>query len=246
VSTAPPDPARALGLRRLIAGKRSLREWYATVYERWRAELDRAAGQGVVAEIGSGSGFAGTVVPGLIATDRISHAGIDATVDAANLPWATGSVKALFLLNVLHHLPEPVRFLEEAQRVLVPGGRCVITDQHVGHLSRHLLRWGHHEPFDPAAASWSAPAAHELSGANGALAWIIFRRDRERFDLAFPGLRLAAYEPFSPLQYWLAGGLKRWNLLPGSLVRPLHRLESRLLRLSPDFGSFVHVILVRR
>ena len=42
-------------------------------------------------------------------------------------------------------------FLREAIRCLKPGGRIFMLDQHVNWLSRIVLRYGHHEPFDPDA-----------------------------------------------------------------------------------------------
>ncbi|MBK8443443.1 MAG: hypothetical protein IPL35_08515 [Sphingobacteriales bacterium] len=42
----------------------------------------------------------------------------------------------------------------------------------------------HHEPFQPEAASWEIPSTGPLSGANGALPWIIFKRDIDLFTAA--------------------------------------------------------------
>ena len=44
----------------------------------------------------------------------------------------------------------------------------------------------HHEPFDP-NAGWTLPASGPLSGANGALPWILFERDRKKFEQHFIG-----------------------------------------------------------
>jgi hypothetical protein len=40
--------------------------------------------------------------------------------------------------------------------------------------------------LNPDAADWSFPAVGPLSGANGALPWILFERDRARFEREFP------------------------------------------------------------
>ena len=102
------------------------------------------------------------------------------------------------------------------------------------------------EGFSHCRNEVKATAKHALSGSNGALAWIIFQRDRSQFERQFPGLRLLAYEPFSPLQYWLSGALKSWSLVPAPLIGLLQSFESALLRLSPQFGSFTHIVLRRR
>ena len=45
----------------------------------------------------------------------------DREVSAEALPFADGSVGALVLFDVLHHLPSPRRFFDEAARVLRAG-----------------------------------------------------------------------------------------------------------------------------
>jgi SAM-dependent methyltransferase len=53
------------------------------------------------------------------------RADIVASADA--LPVEDASVDAVLLLQVLEHVPEPARVLEELHRVLRPGGRLVLT-----------------------------------------------------------------------------------------------------------------------
>lgn len=43
--------------------------------------------------------------------------------DAQVLPFSAGSFDAVFCINMLEHVPSPRQVLEEAARVLVPGGR---------------------------------------------------------------------------------------------------------------------------
>jgi SAM-dependent methyltransferase len=235
------DPARAEELRTLIARKPLLKDWYRGIYAQWA--LASVPEEGLMVEIGSGAGFAKEWLPALVSTDTLPYPGVDQVVDALAMPFGDGSVRALFLLNVLHHLPDAEAFFREAQRVLKPGGLLMITDQHVGPISRLALRWAHHEPFDPGAAGWAVPVAGPLAGANGALAWMVFRRDRGRFEALFPALKLESYRPFAPLQYWLAGGLKGWSLVPGFAVKAALALDRILLRLHPGLGSFCHVTL---
>jgi SAM-dependent methyltransferase len=239
------DPSREGELRARIQGKAALKDWYEGIYRVWAHELEGVPEGGVVAEIGSGAGFAERFVPGLLRTDTLPYPGIDQVVDALAMPFADGSVRALFLLNVLHHLPDAEAFLAEAQRVLKPGGLLLISDQHVGPITSVCLRL-HQEPFDPAAAQWKAPVTGPLAGANGALAWMVFQRDRVRFEREYPALELQAYRPFAPLQYWLAGGLKAWSLLPGPLLGLWHGAEGRLEKALPSWGSFAHSVLRKR
>ena len=125
------DPAREADLRELIRRKAGLKDWYAGIYGTWARELEKVDAGGLAVEIGAGAGFAQDFIPGLLRTDTLAYAGVDQVVDALHMPFADGSVRALFLLNVLHHLPDAGAFLAEAQRVLKPGGLLLVTDQHV-------------------------------------------------------------------------------------------------------------------
>lgn len=70
---------------------------------------------------------------------------------AENLPLADRSVDVLCLLDVVEHLDDPAVVLEEARRVLSPGGRVLITvpahrwlwsnvDIYLGHRRRYTTR----------------------------------------------------------------------------------------------------------
>lgn len=48
--------------------------------------------------------------------------------DAAHLPVRTESVDAVLVVDALHHLPDQVGALEEAARVLRPGGVLVVRE----------------------------------------------------------------------------------------------------------------------
>jgi SAM-dependent methyltransferase len=239
------DPARGGELRRTILGKPSLKRFYAEVYGKYADCLTRCPSAGLVVELGSGGGFAKTFIPDLITTDVIPYDDIEHVVDATRMPFENGSIRLIAMLNVFHHIPDVAAFLAEASRCLTPGGRVLIIDQHPGWISKPILKYLHHEPFRPDAADWSFETTGPLSGANGALAWIVFVRDRKLLETKFPVLRLLRYEPFAPLRYWLCGGLKKWSLLPVSAWRPATVLDRTLVHISQNFGSFVEIEIVR-
>jgi SAM-dependent methyltransferase len=185
------------------------------------------------------------MVPELIATDLIPYPTVDIVLDATQLPFPSRSVRCFVMLNTFHHIADCARFLEEAARCLVPGGRILIIDQHRGFISTPILKHFHHEHYDDRAVEWRFDSTGPLSGANGALAWNVFVRDREKFERSRPELRIVRYQPIMPLRYWLSGGLRRWNMLPGFLHYASRVLERGLLLLAPDFGSFVVIELLR-
>ena len=82
----------------------------------------------------------------------------------------------------------------------------------------------HPEPFLP-DASWEIPDAGPLSGANGALPWIVFQRDRTRFEAEHSEWRINTIEPMMPISYLLSGGVSMRTLMPGWMYRPIRSLE---------------------
>jgi SAM-dependent methyltransferase len=240
------DPARGEQLRATILEKTALRAWYREVYGRYAECLARAPADGIALEIGSGGGFANEVIPGLVTSDVLPYEGVDQVVDATAMPFEDGSLRFIAMLNVFHHIPDSAAFLGEAQRCLMPGGRMLIVDEHPGLIGKPILKYLHHEPFDPEARDWRFDSTGPLSGANGAQAWIVFRRDRERLGREFPDLELVRYAPHTPLRYWLAGGLKRWTLIGRRGFSAATVVDRTLIRVSPDLGTFVDIEVVRR
>lgn len=239
------DPARGRELERIIRGKKALRRIYEEIYESYASCLKRCPEEGLVVELGSGGGFVKERIPEILSTDVHAYGGVDQVVDAMDMPFDDESLSALFMLNVFHHIPEVSAFLAEAERVLKPGARLLIVDQYPSLLSRPIYRFLHDEPFDPQAREWSFPSTGSLSGANGAMAWIVFERDLAQFRQDFPRLEMQSFRPHSPLRYWLAGGLKGWTLLPGWAFPVATAVDHLLAGISLQFCSFVNVELRR-
>lgn len=229
---------------RLIQEKPFLNRLYRHYYAEFLKAHHRAP-IGARIEVGSGGGFLNTLIPGLIRVDLRSGAAVNVTASADALPFANASTGAVFLLNTLHHLSNPVRFLEEASRILRPGGRCVMIEPFVSMLSRYVYRHLHHEPFAPDTPSWNARAQGLQGGANLALPWILFYRDRRRFEARFPALRIASRKPHTVFSYLLSGGVSRKALLPGCFFDPVARLENLLQPIAPLLCMMMTVDLIR-
>jgi len=237
--------ARAQDLRQRILGKPSLKKLYTKFYQQYVDCLGRCPHSGQVVEIGSGAGLSKEIVPDIVTTDILPYETVDMCVDATGLPFRDRSLRAIFLLNTLHHIPDVESFFAEAQRCLVPDGRVLIVDQYPGWLSYWIYRYAHHEPFVPGTVKWSFETTGPLSGANGALCWIIFFRDRACFEKKFRILRIERISLHSPFCYWLAGGLKSWSLLPASLFDFASRVDELVAHAVPQLSSFVTVELRR-
>ena len=206
------NPDRIVEIRAVIDRKPALRRFYTEMYGKYAACLANCPEDHFAVELGSGGGFAQRIIPELVTTDVLRYDGVDRVLDATSMPFEDHSVRFFGMINVFHHISDVGAFLREAGRCLVSGGRLLVIDQHPGLSSKPLLTYLHHEPFRPDAKNWGFGSTGPLSGANGALAWIVFVRDRWRFTEEFPELHLLRYCPFAPLTYWLSGGLKAWSL----------------------------------
>ena len=98
----------------------------------------------------------------------------------------------------------------------------------VSPLSKIILTHLHHEPFNPESVSWTSRVKGPQAGANMALPWIIFIRDRKRFETLFPELKIIRIEPHTILLYVVSGGVSMKALLPPCFFKPLAWIEERL------------------
>jgi SAM-dependent methyltransferase len=240
------DSAEATNVHaRLIREKAFLRRLYLHYYDEFDAAVARAAPGGIVLEVGAGSGFYRETRRSVVALDLRPGANVDLLGSALALPLRDKSTSAILLLNVLHHLPDPTAFFRECERVLKPGGRVCLIEPYVGPLSRRLIRPLHHEPWDE-AAGWTLPPAGPLTGANMAMPWIVFVRDRARYQAEFPRLPIDRFRPHTIILYLLSGGVSMRSFAPGVLFRTTLALEDLLTPAASLLATMMTIELVKR
>lgn len=199
--------------RDIIHRKGFLRSLYREHYRELARSLVGIP-EGPVIEIGSGGGFIKEVLPDVITTDLNSEPHLDRVMSADHLDFPDESVAAILMLNVFHHLPDPRDFLFEVTRVLKTGGRAVLIEPAHTWLWSRLYRLFSAEPYDERATEWGFAPAGRFTGANVPLAWIVFERDRERFEKEFPALRLRYRRLHTGFLYLLSGGIWFRSLVP--------------------------------
>jgi SAM-dependent methyltransferase len=238
------DPRTTLLRRSIIQNKPFLRQLYAE----WYAEMASAipSGDAPTLELGSGAGFFAESIPGLITSDVFLIPDVSLVLDGQALPFRTASLRAIAMSEVLHHIPDVEQFFAEASRCVRPGGVIVMIEPWVTAWSRFV--WGrlHHEPFQPDRTDWTIPSSGPLSGANGALPWIVFERDRNIFEERFPEWEIRSIRLNLPIRYLLSGGVSLRSLMPGWSFSFWRGLEHRLDRWMNTVGTFAKIVLVRR
>jgi SAM-dependent methyltransferase len=148
------------------------------------------------------------------------------------------------MVDVLHHVPDPAVFLGEAGRCVRPGGGCLMIEPWNTPWARWVYRHLHHEPFEP-DEGWTIAPTGPLSGANGALPWILFERDRDVFRARFPEWRVARIDPLMPLVYLASGGVSLRSLVPAWTFSVMRGLERSVPGFERAAGMFAFIALER-
>jgi SAM-dependent methyltransferase len=174
----------------------------------------------------------------------------DRELDAAALPVADGSLGALVLFDVLHHLPAPRRFFAEAERALRPGGRVVMCEPYLSPLSYPVYKLAHEEPVDtrvdPLEPAPGPAGGRDPFDSNQAIPTLLFGRARGAFAREFPGLAIRRVERLAGPSYPASGGFSRPPLLPQRLWSALHRLEKRIPERAFALLGFRMLIVLER
>lgn len=234
------DPGNVAVLRQIILRKPYLRKIYLSFYCDMLRRIQATPRAGLQVELGSGAGFIKSVAPAITTSDVLPYDGIDLTFSALEMPFADRSLSALVMIDVLHHLKDSHQFFAEVRRCLMVGGRVVMIEPANTAWSRWIYTRFHHEPFEP-DGGWGFEAGGPLSGANMAIPWIVFCRDRQQFIQTYPDLAIRAVVPHTPLRYLISGGLSLQQLLPSWTYPLVLLLEWLLTPIHAAVGMFMTI-----
>jgi SAM-dependent methyltransferase len=238
-------PETTISHGKIILGKPFLKKLYEEWYLQFNALLARLP-KGIAIEIGSGGGFIKEINADIITTDILDLPNVDKVMSAESLGFSDNSVSAIFMINVLHHIKDSRAFLNEAQRVLIPGGKIFMVEPANTLWSRFFYQNFHHENFDPTVQEWKIDGEGPLSDANGAIPWIIFKRDIQKFEQQYPDLKLVQRKNHTPMRYTLTGGLSFRSLVPGWSFKMVTFLENLFSFTFGLTGMFQTIIVEKK
>jgi SAM-dependent methyltransferase len=231
------DRRHPLAYRTVWDNKPALRAIYRDVYRRILA----ACRSGPTLEIGGGSGNFKDFAPSVVSSDIIPVPWLDLVCDAQRLPFAAGSFANIVMIEVLHHVENPVLALIEAERVLRPGGRLILCEPAITPISGLVYRLFHDEPVDmavdPLERRTITPERNPYHS-NQAIPTLLVGKYRRACARAIPRLVLLTVDRFSFLAYPLSGGFRPWSGLPAWAASPLLAIEWRLRRLLGRIAAF--------
>jgi SAM-dependent methyltransferase len=237
--------------RQILAQKKMLRQVFREFHHKFD-ELDRLFldGNGLRLELGAGIAPIRDSFPDVLATDVVDHpseAALDCVLDAENLDLSDSSVRVVFGQNCFHHFPDPERFFGELRRVLVPNGGAILLEPYYGWFASFLYpRLFSSEGYDKDFPSWKTPQKGPMHGANQALSYVVFVRDRHLFETLFPDLQIVhQYLMPNYLKYLFSGGLNFRQLWPDGGTPVLSFLQCLLMPLRRIL-SLHHVVVIKK
>jgi hypothetical protein len=199
-------------------------------------------------EISPGKSRLKDFFPDLIVTGLTRREDVEACLDAHHLPLSNAQKKNVIMVDVFHHLKEPIRFLKDFSTIACPGDRLILVEPYGIFLSYLIYRLIHHEPFDLKEKfdKYSTTNDLELKGPNQCRAQLIFIKEKEHIDRIFPDMKIVAVEHFGGPSYLLTGGYNYPALIPPIIFKALQRVErhvpSPVMRL---IGLKILVVLER-
>lgn len=222
------------------------------IYEDYHRRIGAECRSGTILEIGAGSGhMAAFTDQEVVSLDILMAPWLDLVADAQRLPFRDRAFSNIVMLDVLHHLPRPADFFDEAARLLKPGGRLVMLEPAITPGSWPFLYFAHPEPvvltvdpLDPAPETDD----RDPFDSNQAIPTLLFKRKAHLrdFQQKYPELTLVRANWLSLFAYPLSGGFRPWSLLPAGLVPFLLRVESYLLPILGPLLAFRLLVVLER
>jgi SAM-dependent methyltransferase len=238
------SPEATLMHQRVIQEKAFLKD----IYHAWYASILASLGEnraGRVVELGAGGGFFKDVFPGLITSEIFRTASVDMVLDGQDLPFGKAALNGIVMIDVFHHLSDSRRFFYEAACCVKPGGVIVMIEPWVTPWSRLVYGYLHPEQFEPGADYWHLPGTGRMSGANSALPWIVFDRDRHIFEQDFHEWRIQDITLHTPLTYLLSGGVSFRSILSERMLGVVRKLEDLLTPWMKHWAMFAKIVVER-
>ncbi|MGQ3321759.1 class I SAM-dependent methyltransferase [Pseudomonas brassicacearum subsp. neoaurantiaca] len=203
--------------------------------------------EGLEVELGAGIAPMRNSYPEVLATDIVATEQLDMALNAEAMSLDDHSARVFYGQNCFHHFPHPDRFFTELERTLKIGGGAILIEPFHGPFAAFLYkRLFKSEGFDMHFPSWETPSTGPMNGANQALSYIVFVRDRQAFERKHPGLEIVHQEICGNyLRYLISGGLNFRQLLPDALI-PVLKVVEKLLYPLRRVLALHHIVVIRR
>ena len=176
----------------------------------WMNKFIKESDNGI--EVGSGAGFSKDFIKNknFKLTDLGNDEHLDyKNIDAQNTGFKTDSLNFVIASNMIHHIPYPIKFFKEINRILKNGGRLIIFESYCSIFFQLATMIMKHEGFDFTLNVWDEeePKSDEKNAWHGNIAvpHLIFD-DRYRFDKEIGNLFEIEYEELTECLIFINSG----------------------------------------
>tara|TARA_Y200000002_G_C22645595_1_gene648989 strand:+ start:145 stop:954 length:810 start_codon:yes stop_codon:yes gene_type:complete len=220
----------------------------------WMNQFIKSEHKGL--EVGSGAGFAKFFITNKnFKTSDLSddkHLDIK-NVDAQNTNFKDNSFDYIIASNMIHHVPYPIKFFKEMNRILKKNGRLIIFDAYCSILLQLIVILMKHEGFDFTINVWDEknPKSEEKNVWDGNIAVtnLIFD-NKEEFSKNLGNLYSIEYEKLTECFTFLnSGGVtsKTFHIpMPNFFLKILNLLDNFLIKLFPNIFCMGRRIVLKK
>jgi SAM-dependent methyltransferase len=218
------------------------------VYSIWYRTIVKDLAPGKTVELGAGTGNFKEFKNDVITSDIDKHDWLDMNFDAHVMPFEDGEIANLVLIDVLHHLANPVKFLDEAKRVLKTGGRIVMLEPYPSWFSYKIYKRFHEEPFifDIDYFNFKPTSNKSPWDSNQAIPYLLFFKFLDKFNNRFSNsLLIKKKELLSFVLYPATGGFEQKQMIPTWSV-PIFRLIELILKPFAKWLAFRCYVVIEK
>lgn len=224
--------------------KKIIRDIYSDWYKKILADLSAAEGKTV--ELGGGSGNFKEFKSDVISSDIEPCEWLDMCFDAHKMPFVDDGISNIVMIDVLHHLYNPIQFLKESYRVLKKGGRIVMLEPYPSPFSLIIYRKFHPEPFIMDVDYFSKDDLQNKDpwDSNQAIPYLIFFKNINKFNKEFGNkFKVVKREKLSCILYPASGGFENKALIPDFLIPVFKGIENILTPLRPLLAFRCYIVI---
>ncbi len=233
--------------RHIWKNKKILRIIYTEWYRKILEDINK---DGITVELGSGSGNFKEFKPEIISSDIEYSEWLDICFNAHNMPFKSNSISNIIMIDVLHHLSNPVGFLKDASLSLKKEGKIAIIEPYPSLFSLIIYRLFHPEPFLMNIDYFSKIEEGDKKDpweANQAISYLLFFKHRKKLlTLLEKDFTLIKCERMSSILYPASGGFEHKSMIPDCLIPLFHFFESLLSPFLLLFAFRCYIVLKKK
>ena len=220
----------------------------------WMKKFIRPEDKGL--EVGAGTGFSKNYIKNknFVISDLAMHSHLDLkNIDAQQTNLDPESYDFVIAVNMLHHVPYPLKFLNEMYKILKPEGKLIIQEAHPSVLLQLIVIFMRHEGFDFTKDVWSEKIAmskeDDVWSGNIAVSHLIFD-NKKKFDEKFiKKFRIIHQKFFECFIFLNSGGVtSKTFYLPMNyfFLNILNAFDNIITKLFPNFFAMGRQIVLQK